>query len=66
MGGLSVGTQVRLIRPPMFGLLAELVELPEEPTEIPTEAKVRVARVRLEDTGEVVTVPRANMEVIEE
>ncbi len=64
--GLSVGSQVRLIRPPFFGLLAEVVELPEQLEQIPTEALVRVARVRLEDTGEVVTVPRANMEIIEE
>jgi hypothetical protein len=64
--GLAKGSPVRLIRPPTFGELAEIVELPEEPTKIPTEAKVRVARVRLERTAEVLTVPRANMEIIEE
>ncbi|MFW5868059.1 MAG: hypothetical protein ACOCX2_09600 [Armatimonadota bacterium] len=64
--GLAVGSPVRLIRPPTFGELAEIVELPEELTEIPTEARVRVACVRLERTGEVITVPRANMEIIEE
>jgi len=64
--GLAPGSPVRLIRPPLFGELAEIVELPEELALIPTEAEVRVARVRLESTGEVVTVPRANMEIIEE
>ena len=64
--GLRIGSPVRLIRPPTFGELAEIVELPEEPTEIETEALVRVARVRLESSGEVITVPRANMEIIEE
>jgi hypothetical protein len=64
--GLAVGSPVRLIRPPTLGELAEIVELPEEPVEIPTEARVRVARVRLERTGEVLTVPRANMETIEQ
>jgi hypothetical protein len=64
--GLAVGSPVRLIRPPTFGELAEIVELPEELTEIETEAEVRVARVRLERSGEVITVPRANMEIIEE
>jgi hypothetical protein len=64
--GLAAGSPVRLIRPPTFGELAEIVELPEEPTQIATEAKVRVARVRLERSGEVITVPRANMEIIEE
>lgn len=64
-GGLSVGDPVRLIRRPYFGRLAHIVELPERLEIIPTEAKVRVARVRLDDTGEVVTVPRANLEIIE-
>lgn len=74
--GLSVGSQVRLIRQPYFGMLAEVIELPEELEEIPTEARVRVARVRLQDPGEVtwehvaeprevITVPRANLEIIE-
>jgi len=64
--GLGVGSDVRLIRQPYFGRLAEVVELPERLETIPTEAEVRVARVRLEDTGEVVTVPRANLEIIEQ
>lgn len=65
-GGLSVGSPVRLIRQPYFGRLAHIEELPERLEVIPTEAEVRVARVRLDDTGEVVTVPRANLEIIEQ
>lgn len=65
-GGLTIGSDVRLIRQPYFGLLATVVELPEQLEVIPTEARVRVARVRLENTGEVVTVPRANLEIIEQ
>ncbi len=65
-GGLTIGSDVRLIRQPYFGLLATVVELPEQLEVIPTEARVRVARVRLEGTGEVVTVPRANLEIIEQ
>lgn len=64
--GLAIGSPVRLIRPPTFGELAVIVALPEELSEIATEAHVRVARVRLDSTGEVITVPRANMEIIEE
>lgn len=64
--GLSIGGPVRLIRPPTFGELAVIEELPEKLTQIETEARVRVARVRLESSGEVITVPRANMEIIEE
>ncbi len=64
--GLAAGSPVRLTRQPLFGELARIVELPEELTQIETEAEVRVARVRLDGSGEVVTVPRANMEIIEE
>lgn len=63
-GGLGIGTPVRLIREPSFGALAEVVELPPAPEEIPTGAKVRVAVVRLAD-GSRMTVPRANLEIIE-
>jgi hypothetical protein len=41
------------------------VELPPELTKIETEAKVRVMKVKLARTGEVVTIPRANVELIE-
>ena len=63
-GELAPGTPVRIIREPYFGLLGEVVELPPEPVEIETEARVRVLRVRLQD-GSSVTVPRANVEIIE-
>lgn len=63
-GHLDVGTPVRIIREPYFGALATVVELPPEPVPIETEARVRILRARLED-GRVVTVPRANVEIIE-
>jgi hypothetical protein len=56
---------VRLIRDPMFGLLATVVELPPEPARIETESLARVVKVRLDDGREVV-VPRANVELIEQ
>ncbi|HEY3316263.1 MAG TPA: hypothetical protein VGL40_13425 [Bacillota bacterium] len=62
--GLVPGTLVRVIREPYFGLLARVVDLPPELQLIETEAKVRILRCRLED-GRVVTVPRANVEIIE-
>lgn len=62
--GLDVGAAVRLIRQPHFGALGKVVELPVALTVIPTEAHVRVAVVQLED-GEKLTVPRANLELIE-
>jgi hypothetical protein len=66
--GLVPGGLVRLIREPFFGVLADVVELPAEPEAVETEARVRVVRVRLRGPGgargPVVTVPRANVEVV--
>ena len=62
---LEPGCTVRLIRDPYFGLLATVVDLPPEPQAIETEARVRVVRVRLED-GREITVPRANVELIQQ
>ncbi len=64
-GLLAIGSPIRLIREPYFGLLATVTALPEEPETIPTEARVRVLRARLAD-GTEVTVPRANVELIEQ
>jgi len=61
---LALGSPIRLIREPYFGLLATVTALPEEPEIIATEARVRVLRARLAD-GTEVTVPRANVELIE-
>lgn len=63
-GILDIGCPIRLIREPYFGLLGEVVALPEEPQPIETEALVRVLVARLAD-GREVTVPRANVELIE-
>lgn len=60
---LQVGSRIRLIRAPYFGLLAVVTELPEQPQEIETGARVRVLRARL-DGGDEVLVPRANVESI--
>jgi len=64
-GLLSPGSPIRLIREPYFGRLATVTALPEEPQQIPTEAHVRVLVAKLED-GTSVTVPRANVELIEQ
>ncbi len=62
--GLVPGTNVRLIREPYFGRLGTIVELPPELQVIETEARVRILKARL-DGGQIVTVPRANVEIIE-
>jgi hypothetical protein len=64
-GLLDLGSPIRLIREPYFGQLASVTGLPEEPRQIATEAHVRVLTARLAD-GTEVTVPRANVELIEQ
>ena len=61
--GLQIGSRVRLIRVPYFGLLAEVVELPTQMEEIPSGAKARILRVKLKN-GKIVTVPRSNVELV--
>ena len=64
-GILEVGSSVRIIREPYFGKLGRVTELPVELQDLETEAQVRVLRVELED-GQQTTLPRANVEAIEE
>ncbi|MGC8734857.1 MAG: hypothetical protein ACP5RD_07475 [bacterium] len=63
---LQEGALVRIIREPYFGKIAQIIELPEEPTLIPTESKVRIAKIKILETNEEILYPRANIELIEE
>ncbi|OQY26305.1 MAG: hypothetical protein B6244_13995 [Candidatus Cloacimonetes bacterium 4572_55] len=63
--GMTSGHVVRIIREPNFGMLGEVLELPAELEVMESETKVRVLRARLLKTGEEVTIPRANVEIIE-
>ncbi len=64
-GMLDVGTTVRIIRDPWFGLIGSVTGLPTDPTTLGSGSKARVLDVKME-SGETVTVPRANVELIEE
>jgi hypothetical protein len=61
--GLALGAPVRCIRAPYFGRIGTVAALPVEPYQLPSETRVRVVEVDL--GGERVTVPRANVEVID-
>ncbi len=61
--GLKVGARVRIIRVPHFGRLATICELPAAAERIETGAVARVLRAKLDD-GAVVTIPRANVELL--
>lgn len=63
--GLEVGMAVRIIREPYFGLIGKVVNLPVELSHVETESKVRVLEVELANQQKV-TLPRANVEIIEE
>ena len=60
---LDIGTRVRVIREPYFGLFGTVTALPAELTKLPTESEARVLKLRF-DNGEEATVPRANVEIM--
>ncbi len=60
---LAVGRRIRLIRMPHFGQFATIREMPGKPERVPSGAIVRVLRAEI-DNGEVVTVPRSNVELV--
>jgi hypothetical protein len=55
---------VRIIRQPYFGTIGKVSSLPVELQRLKSESYVRVLDVELDD-GTIVTVPRANVEIIE-
>ena len=65
IGGLHMGTPVRIIRAPHFGALGTVSGLPTEPAVLESGSKARVAQIKLV-SGEEVIIPRANLELIEE
>jgi len=62
---MVLGTPVRIIRMPYFGAIGKVISLPVELRQVDSESYVRVLEVKLDD-DRVVTVPRANVEIIEE
>lgn len=62
-GVLEMGSHVRLIRDPYFGVLGTVAELPTEPQILESGSKARVLAVEC-DHGERVIVPRANVELV--
>ncbi|MFN3530980.1 MAG: hypothetical protein ACK41Q_00460 [Candidatus Brocadia sp.] len=62
--GMEIGDTVRVIRVPYFGKIGKIKALPFSPQKIETEATVRILEIEFPD-GSTVTVPRANVEMIE-
>jgi hypothetical protein len=63
-GVLEIGTPVRIIRDPHFGVLGTVAALPEQPAVLGSGSKARVLEVATA-SGQRLTVPRANVELIE-
>jgi len=63
-GGMKPGTPIRIIRQPYFGMHGKVHNLIVELQVVETGSDVRVVEVML-DSGEVVVVPRANVEILE-
>lgn len=60
---LKLGAQVRMIREPFFGMLGSVSDLPAELVTLESGTTVRVLRAKL-PSGEEVTIPRANVEIV--
>ncbi|REJ96377.1 MAG: hypothetical protein DWQ34_00670 [Planctomycetota bacterium] len=60
---LEIGTPVRIIRDPHFGVLGEVAALPSEPQVLESGSKARVLEVK-SASGQTLLVPRANVEII--
>ena len=63
-GVLEINYPVRIIRDPYFGQIGKVSALPPEPQFLESGTKTRVLHVIL-GTNEEVTIPRANVELIE-
>jgi hypothetical protein len=63
--GLAIGSQVRVIREPYFGILGKVSELPAPLQKLESESHARVLGVEFPD-GRKAIIPRANVEMIEE
>lgn len=61
--GLALGSRIRGIRTPYFGILGTVTELPKELTELETGSKVRILKAKLDDGKEAI-IPRANIEMV--
>ncbi len=62
--GLAIGSPVRVIRQPYFGMLGKVCELQPELHKLESESKARILTVEFDD-GKKSIIPRANVELIE-
>jgi hypothetical protein len=63
--GLVIGSAIRVIRAPYFGMLGKVTSLPSPLQKLGSESMARVLEVEF-DAGDRAVVPRANVEMIED
>jgi hypothetical protein len=61
---LTPGGLIRIIRQPGFGKIGKIISLPENLTNVGSETKVRILIAEVD--GKEMTIPRANVELIED
>ena len=61
--GIVIGSLVRVIRAPFFGLMGKVTELPSKLQKMESETLVRVAKINVDDQD--ITIPRSNLEMVE-
>ena len=61
--GIVIGSLVRVIRAPFFGLMGEVTELPSKLQKMESETLVRVAKINVDDQD--IIIPRSNLEMVE-
>ena len=61
--GMVIGSLVRVIRAPFFGLMGKVTELPSKLQKMESETLVRVAKINVDDQD--ITIPRSNLEMVE-
>ena len=61
--GIVIGSLVRVIRAPFFGLMGKVTELPSKLQKMESETMVRVAKINVD--GKDIIIPRSNLEMVE-
>ena len=61
--GIVIGSLVRVIRAPFFGLMGNVTELPSKLQKMESETLVRVAKINVDDQD--IIIPRSNLEMVE-
>ena len=61
--GMVIGSLVRVIRAPFFGLMGKVTELPSKLQKMESETLVRVAKINVDDQD--IIIPRSNLEMVE-